>query len=132
MKASKDALRTARGLFRASLDGDKLDQSRVKVIVDKLSAEKPRGYLAILHAYGRMIRLELEKTHAVIESATKLDETMRAKILGDLKKKYGDDLTSEFKEDESLLGGLRVKVGSDVWDGTVKARIGRLEEAFKH
>ena len=132
MKASKDALRTARGLFRASFVGEKLDQSRVKKIVDKLSSEKPRDYLAILHSFGRMIRLELDKSHAVIESATKLDDAMRDKILSDLKKKYGDDLTSEFKEDESLLGGLRVKVGSDVWDGTVKARIGRLEEAFKH
>ena len=132
MKASKDALRTARGLFRASFDGDKLDAERVKKIVKKVSAEKPRNYLGILHAYNRMIRLELEKYHAVIESAAKLDDAMREKIIGDLKKKYGEDLTSEFKEDESLLGGLRVKVGSDVWDGTVKARIGRLEEAFLH
>lgn len=132
MKVSKDALRTARGLFRVSLVGGRVDSGRVRMITAKLAADKPRNYLSILHAYSRMLRLELEESHAVIDSATELDEGMRAQILGDLKEKYGADVTTEFRVDPELLGGLRVKVGSDVWDGTVKARIARLEEAFKH
>ena len=132
MKANKDALRTARGLFRVSLVDGRLDGDRVKKIVAKLSGEKPRNYLSILYAYSRMLRLELDKSHVVIDSAAKLDDATRDQILGDLKKKYGADVTSEFREDADLLGGLRVKVGSDVWDGTVKARLARLDEAFKH
>jgi F-type H+-transporting ATPase subunit delta len=45
-----------------------------------------------------------------------------------LKTKYGSDLTTEFIVDPRLLGGMRVRVGSDVWDGTVRNRLERLEQ----
>ena len=44
------------------------------------------------------------------------------------KKKYGDDLTTEFVVDPALLGGIRVRVGSDVWDGTLRHRLERLQQ----
>ncbi len=34
----------------------------------------------------------------------------------------------EFKSNPGLLGGMRVRVGSDVWDGSVKNRLERLRE----
>ena len=45
----------------------------------------------------------------------------------DLRRRYGNDLTAEFKVNPELLGGMRVKVGSDVWDGSVKARLTELK-----
>jgi F-type H+-transporting ATPase subunit delta len=45
-----------------------------------------------------------------------------------LKKKYGNDLTTEFVVDPTLLGGVRVRVGSDVWDGTLRNRLERLQQ----
>jgi len=49
-------------------------------------------------------------------------------IVDRLKKKYGSDLTSEFVVDPELLGGVRVRVGSDVWDGTLRNRLERLQQ----
>jgi F-type H+-transporting ATPase subunit delta len=45
-----------------------------------------------------------------------------------LKRKFSDDLTTEFVVDPTLLGGIRVRVGSDVWDGTLRNRLQRLEQ----
>ena len=45
-----------------------------------------------------------------------------------LQKKFGDSLTTEFKTTPELIGGMRVKVGSDVWDGSVKAKLNRLSD----
>jgi F-type H+-transporting ATPase subunit delta len=45
-----------------------------------------------------------------------------------LKARYGDDLTIEFKTNSTLLGGLRVKLGDDVWDGSVRNRLRTLQE----
>jgi F-type H+-transporting ATPase subunit delta len=47
-----------------------------------------------------------------------------------LKARYGDDVTSEFKVVPELLGGMRVRVGSDIWDGSVKTRLDQLSQAF--
>jgi len=130
MKASKDAIRTARQLLKATLVDGVVDEARARQVVDGLIETKPRGYRGILNAYSRMLRLELAKHHAVVESAVDLNPKMQDSVSADLKKKYGDDLTFEFKTSPDLLGGMRVKVGSDVWDGSVRARLQRLEETF--
>lgn len=103
-----------------------MDADRVKRFVKKIAEDKPRGYMAILSSYQRMMRLELEKKHAIIESAEKLSDGIRGELLKDLQKKYGEDLTIEYKETPALMGGMRVRVGSDVWDGSVKARLEAL------
>lgn len=130
MKISKDALRHARALFRTCIKDGRLDIARVKEIVKRVGEEKPRGYLKILTAFQRLIRLEVEKRHAVIESAVELSPEVKNDVLTHLKSRYGDDVTSDFKIVPGLLGGMRVRVGSDIWDGSVKARLDRLSQAF--
>jgi F-type H+-transporting ATPase subunit delta len=48
--------------------------------------------------------------------------------VNNLKKKYGNDLTATFTVNSDLLGGMRVRVGSDVWDSSVRNRLQRLEQ----
>jgi len=128
MKSSKDAVRAARKLFRLSLVDGKVDMGHVKAIIGKLAEAKPRGYLGIIAQFHRLLRLELEKRHAVIESAEALGPELAAQVTADMKRKYGDDVTTEFKVTPALLGGMRLRMGSDVWDGSVKNRLERLAE----
>ena len=93
----------------------------------KVIEKKPRHYIAILENYKRLIRLELEKRHARIESASDLSSEVRSQIVASLQRKYWRDLTIEFVKTPELLGGLRIRVGSDVWDGSVANRLRRLE-----
>ena len=51
-------------------------------------------------------------------------------IKANLTKRYGPGLDVQFWVNPSLIGGLRVKVGSDVYDGSVKARLAELETNF--
>lgn len=127
MKASKDALRVARGLMRLSIVDGRIDKDRVANIIKRIKEEKPRGYLGILTTYSRLLRLEVEKKQAVVESAEELGAQTGNDVLEDLRRKYGDDLTAEFKVNPDLIGGMRVKVGSDVWDGSVRARLEALK-----
>jgi F-type H+-transporting ATPase subunit delta len=123
MKISREARRTARELFRLSLVDGRVDQSRVAKIADDVTAEKPRNFLQILKEFARLIRLELEKRHAIVESATALDAATTSEIENNLKTKFGRDITAEFHTIPSLLGGLRVRLGSDVWDGSISGRL---------
>jgi F-type H+-transporting ATPase subunit delta len=131
MKISKDAQRFARKLLRSSLVDGKIDEARVRSLTAKVIEAKPRGFLQILTAFSKLLRLEFEKRHAVVESAVELQPATRASVEADLRAKCGSDLTFVFVINPELLGGMRVKVGSDVWDGSIKARLHRLHEAFR-
>ncbi len=131
MKISKDALRSARQLFRACFDvNGRMHTTRVKRVVQRVGAAKPRNYQAILTAFQRLIRLEVEKRTATVESVAQLSTETREQLRRDLQKKYGEDLTLDFFINPDLIGGLRVKVGSHVWDGSVRAKLQALRERF--
>lgn len=131
MKGSKEAQRTARKLMDASFTGGVLDVTLVRKVISKLAEEKPRGYLQVINAYWRLIRLEIQRNSAVVESAVPLDEKTKKKVEDDLHKKYGPGLSTEFAVNKNLLGGMKIRVGSDVWDGSVANRIQRLSDKFR-
>ena len=128
MKISKDAQRIARQLMKATVEGGRVNEDVVRTVVAKLKKDQPRGFEGILHAYQRLLRLELERSHAVVESAVALEDSARSTVEADLQKKYDGALTVEYQVNPELLGGLRVRVGCDVWDGSVKGRLERLKE----
>jgi F-type H+-transporting ATPase subunit delta len=128
MKISREARRMARELFRLSLSDGRLDASRVTEISQRVIAEKPRAYLEILKELSRLVRLELDKRHAVIESASPLDDASAANLAKTLRTRFGNDITTEFRTTPGLLGGLRIKLGSDVWDGSISSRLNELSQ----
>ena len=97
-------------------------------MVQSVLATKPRRYVDVLKDYQRLLHLEAEKRHAVIESATPLNRSIGDHVVTNLKARYGEDLTTEFRTNPELLGGLRIKIGNDVWDGSVKSRLNQLQE----
>jgi F-type H+-transporting ATPase subunit delta len=128
MRTAKEARKVSVLLFRNSFTEGKLDKEKISHMVESLLAEKPRHYVDALKDYQRLIRLETEKRHAVIESATQLNSALANQIVTNLRRRYGDDLTTEFRTNPDLLGGLRIKIGDDVWDGSVKNRLRKLQE----
>jgi len=128
MRTTKEARKVSGVLFRNSFTEGKLDKEKISHMVETLLAEKPRHYVDALKDYQRLIRLETEKRHAVIESATQLNSALADQIVTNLRRRYGDDLTTEFRTNPDLLGGLRIKIGDDVWDGSIKTRLRKLQE----
>lgn len=130
MISSKQIRREARGLFKACVSGGKLDEKRVTTVVDTLLDKRPHGYLSILKEFQRLIRQEIDRSTATVETATGIDAEVKSGIEKKLKQEYGDGLIINFKENAALIGGMRVKVGSDVFDGSVSARLQALGESF--
>ena len=128
MQTTKEVRQGARELIKASFTDGQLDRGRIHAVVDSLLQSKPRNYLKVLDYYKRVLRLELEKRHARIETAWPLDPQATAQITQNLSRRYGGDLTTEFAVDPALLGGMRIRVGSDVWDSSVRNRLERLEQ----
>ena len=127
MKLNKEIRQLSRKMLHASFTDGQLDPGRITSLVDSVIAEKPRNYVDVLKNYKRLLRLEVEKRRATIETASEVDPAIRSDIIANLKTKYGNDLSPEFKVDPQLLGGMRIRVGSDVWDSSVRNRLERLQ-----
>jgi len=130
VKTSKQARRDAKELFRVCRVNGLLDEAKVRQVVQKVVAAKPRGYFAILNYFQRLVKLDLDRRTARVESPAPLAEPQQASIRTNLARHYGDGLIFAFTQNPGLIGGLRVQIGSDVFDGSVAARLATLETSF--
>jgi F-type H+-transporting ATPase subunit delta len=130
MKISKQARREGKELFRCCFVDGSLDENRVRLAVRKTLELKPRGFLATLSHFERLVKLELERRTAKVESALPLPEDLRADVQATLTRAYGPGLNISYGQNPALIGGMRIKVGSDVYDGSIRARLAALEESF--
>ena len=130
MKISKQARRDAKQLFNGCKVSGMLDENRVRQSVTAVIAKKPRGYVAILSHFQRLVKLDIQRRSAHVESAVPANEALQQSVKANLAQRYGPGLNVTFAVNPSLIGGLRVQVGSDVFDGSVKARLAELEAAM--
>ena len=130
MKISKIAAATARRLYGMCQVNGQLDDNKLRDLVSKLIAAQPRDYRAILASIQRLARLEAARREVLVESAMTLTDAESQKIVAGLAKDYGNNLTIQYKTNPELLGGLRIQVGDDLLDGSVKGRLDRLSKAF--
>ena len=130
MKVSKQAKREAKQLFRSCLANGLLDEQRARDIVKRVVEIKPRGYFAILSHFQRLVKLDLDHRTAKIESAIPLPQDLQDKVKTGLSRGYGSGLNLSFVQNPALIGGMRIKIGSDVYDGSVQARLAALQESF--
>jgi F-type H+-transporting ATPase subunit delta len=130
MKISKQTQREARQLFRSCRIGGVLDENRVRQAVALVIARKPRGYVEILSRLHRLVKLDLEQHAARIESATPLPADLQADVANRIRKIYGAGADITFSQNPALIGGLRIQVGSDLYDGSVKTRLEKLGQSF--
>lgn len=127
MKIPREAQRHARRLFDASFIEGCLDAKRSLAVADALIATRPRHGFQILKEFARLIRLEIQKHTALIESAVPLSEDSQAMIVTALKQR-DPQMEATTSINASLIGGTRIRLGSDVWDGTLLKRL----EQFKN
>jgi F-type H+-transporting ATPase subunit delta len=126
MKSTRRIKQAARQLFRLCKVDGRLDDGRVRQVAQLLAASQRRGALATLSELQRLVRLDLDRRTAIVESAVPLTPELRERVTADLHQRYGAGVTASFMEQPALIGGMRIKVGSDVFDSSVRARLAAL------
>ena len=107
--------------------GSRLDPDRVRRVVQRIAASSQRGKIGILQDLARLVRLDRDRHRAVVETAAGLPDEMRRDVQAGLERAYGQGLETSFALNPDLIGGMRIRVGSDVYDGSVRARLAALE-----
>jgi F-type H+-transporting ATPase subunit delta len=130
MKTTRQTLREAKRLFRLCMVDRTLDENRVRQVVKGVIDSGRPGGLKVLSRFHRLVRIERTGRSAKIESPSPLAGDVRKSIEADLTRLYGGGLLTSYGENPTLLGGVRITVGSDVYDGSIQARLEELEERF--
>lgn len=128
MRISKQARRNAKSLFNACREKGVLDADKVRVVVTRVIAEKPRDYIAMLRHFQRLVKLDLDRRTARVENAIESSPALQESVTKELTRRYGPGLNLSFGVNPALIGGVKIRVGSDIYDGSVAARLQALAE----
>jgi F-type H+-transporting ATPase subunit delta len=130
MKIDRHARQTAKKYFRACVRPDgSVDEQGIRDLVNLLVSRKPRNYIGILTRLQRLVELAIEERSVSVESATPLADK-GASVFADLEKRFGAASSTSYSENPALVGGLRIRRGSNIWDGSISTRLQRLQQAF--
>ena len=130
MKTTRQTKHEAKRLFRLCLVNGLLDEACARRVVQRIIDANRRGGLALVSHFKRLVKLDSARHTAQVESAVPLPEDLRARVQADLVRTYGPGISASFAQNPELIGGMRIKVGSDVYDGSVRARLADLEKKF--
>ena len=82
-------------------------------------------------ALFEVLRAEAEKTvNVVVDSAFELSAAQQEKIIGSLKTRMGREIKLVCKVNKELLGGIVIRAGDKVIDGSVRTRLGEMANAL--
>jgi F-type H+-transporting ATPase subunit delta len=83
---------------------------------------------AIVAEFERLVRRRPERKPARVVTAVALDDAEKKAMEARLAEQFGPDLEIEYKVDRSLIGGVYLRVGDRVIDGSVAAKLAALRE----
>jgi F-type H+-transporting ATPase subunit delta len=79
-------------------------------------------------AFGKELNARLGIAEAEVTSARALSAAEKEALTAALVRETGKKIEARYAEDKTLLGGVRVRVGSTIYDGSVRERLNRLRE----
>lgn len=130
MKTTAKIRRQAKQLYRSCLVSGTMDEDRVRQVVQALVESKRRGCLPLLKRFQTFVRLDFARHTANVHSAIPLPAGVRAGVEAGLKNAYGQGISAIFELNPALIGGIRIQLASDVYDGSVRAGLASLERNF--
>jgi len=130
MRTTAQIRRQAKQLYRLCLVNGTMDQGRVRQVVRAVAQPSRRGCLPLLRRLQKLVKLDLARHTANVDSAIPLPVDVRADVEAGLKSAYGPGVSAVFGLNPALIGGIRVQVASDVYDGSVRAGLASLERHF--
>tara|TARA_B110000967_G_scaffold50123_1_gene51246 strand:+ start:1187 stop:1582 length:396 start_codon:yes stop_codon:yes gene_type:complete len=131
MKRDQKITRLAKKLVELSKDNGVVTEAKVGEVLAGLKQVQHRHHLTVLKSFLNYLRREIALQTAVVSTPAALsDEALKA-IEATYSKMYGRPVTAVTKQDTSLIAGVRVRVGDDVYDASVAGRLQRLAENVK-
>jgi F-type H+-transporting ATPase subunit delta len=119
-------------------------QKKIDAALPSKSLPEVRNFLLLLSREGALEQLgtvieafesysspDGRALDAEITSAIELNQAQRDRISADLRGRHGEDLEITFTVDESLIGGLIIRVGDQVIDNSLRTRLDGVQRSMQ-
>ena len=130
MRGDKKTRLLAKQLFKLSLVNGEVSATQVAGVLGFVEKIQPRQSLALLKLYHRAIETEIAKSRAIVEHAGPIADSALKLIASAMTQKYKRTVTASAQRNDALFAGLRVRVGSDVYESTVAGQLAALSSAL--
>jgi F-type H+-transporting ATPase subunit delta len=85
----------------------------------------------MVQAFSEELNKRLGIEEAEVTSARELSAAEKKDLTGALERRTGKKIEARFQEDSTLLGGAVVRLGSTIYDGSVREQLNRLRERLE-
>lgn len=111
--------------------GDKVS-ALVLNTLELLIARGRQDIIAFVYeAYIQVAGEALSQAHATVYSAQSLSDAELAEVVAQFSKLTGKKIIAEQKVEPSLLGGIQVRIGDRLYDGSLSGKLDRLQKSLK-
>jgi F-type H+-transporting ATPase subunit delta len=131
VETGKQIARDAKKLFRLCLVSGRLDEGRARQVVRTILTAGRRGTFEVLHQFERLLRLEQERHSARVQCAVPSTPELESTVRHRIESLYGPGIATAFAHNPNLIGGMRIQVASDVYDGSVFSALMALKKTFQ-
>jgi F-type H+-transporting ATPase subunit delta len=125
----KQITQLAQKLFKLSFVDGRLSEERVAGVLAYVEKNPPAKPVAVLRTYNRLISVEVAKGRAVVEHSGPVAEATLQSIAATMTSRYQRPVVASAKPNASLLAGLRIRVGDDVYESSVSGQLAALSAA---
>jgi len=126
----KQVAQNAKRLFRLCLVSGRVDPGRAHQAVEMLVARRQRGSLRLLRQFRRLLKLHEEQRTASVECAVPATPDLERSVRHRIESLYGAGISTVFAHNPRLIGGIRIRVGCDVFDGSILNGLTALGTSF--
>lgn len=117
----------AKGLLKISLENGQFSEERASAVLQSILKNPQRNESAVLKEFLRLVKREVANNTASVEHAGELSSSAIEAIGAKFSAHYGRSIKVECKQNDSLIAGLRVRVGCDVYDSSVAGTLKELQ-----
>ena len=129
MKRDQKITKLAKKLVELSKDNGVVIESKVSEVLAGFRQVQHRHHLAVLKTFLNYLRREVALHTAVVSTPAQLSGDTLVAIETQFSKFYNRPVNAVTQQDTSLIAGVRVRVGDDVYDASVAGRLQRLAES---
>ena len=128
MKRDEKITRLAKKLVELSKDNGVVTEAKVTEVLAGLKQVQHRHHLTVLKTFLSYLRREIALQTAVVMTPGALSDDALKAIEATYSKMYNRPVSAVIQQETSLIAGVRVRVGDDVYDASVAGRLQRLAE----
>jgi F-type H+-transporting ATPase subunit delta len=128
MKRDQKITRLAKKLVELSKDNGVVTEAKVTEVLAGLKQVQHRHHLTVLKTFLSYLRREIALQTAVVMTPGALSDDALKAIEATYSKMYDRPVSAVIQQATSLIAGVRVRVGDDVYDASVAGRLQRLAE----